>query len=228
MPKKLTGTHQSLIIALILVLCAGSTIWASSQPGGATPQEVFDRFTAAAEAGNWEEVAACLSPEGLTQMSAMMVAMGGMMVAFAQMGESMAEGMGEPDQAKAASTEVNSLEKKFEDLLGRHGIDTKSMEEGSGDDEELPAAFSSPAFFADVMRFIDELPSDDESDSSGGSFNSPKGKLENVVIEGDRATGTVGGEPGGFVRVGGRWYFDLDMGMKDGPSAMEPEKEKVH
>ena len=113
------------------------------------------------------------------------------------------------------------MEKKFEELLVRHGIDTKAMEEVPVEGDELPEAFKSPAFFADIMGFIDELPDDTEGNASESPFSTPKGPLENLVIDGDRATATVGGEPGEFVRVDGRWYLELDMEVDEGPGEME-------
>jgi hypothetical protein len=224
--RKLNRTWQSLAVFVALVFGMSLPIWASQERGGATPEEVFDRFTAGAKARNWEEIAACISQDGLIKMNAMMFAMGGMIVAFAQMGEGVVETMGEPKQAEQAASEVSGLEKKFEELLVRHGIDTKAIQEGAGEDQELPAAFTSPAFFTDIMRFIDELPDDKEAGSPGDAFMVPKGALENVVIEGDRATATVDGEPGEFVRVDGRWYFDLDMGREQEQGEMEPVGEE--
>ena len=221
MQKKLNRILPSVTILVVLIFGMGLPIWAAPERGGATPEEVFNRFNAGAEAQNWEEIAACFSPDGLAEMNAMMVVMGGMMVAFANMGEEMAESMGDPEQAQSAAPEVSGLEKKFEELLVRHGIDTKAMEEVPVEGDELPEAFQSPAFFADIMGFIDELPDDKDGGASESPFSGPKGPLENLVIDGDRATATVGGEPGEFVRVDGRWYLELDMEKEEGPGEME-------
>ena len=221
MLKKVNKILPSVTIAVVLIVGMGTPSWAAPERGGTTPEEVFNRFKAGAEAQNWKEIAACISPDGLAEMNAMMVVMGGMMVAFANMGEEMAESMGDQEQAQSATQEVSGLEKKFEALLVRHGIDAKAMEEVPVEGDELPEAFKSPAFFADIMGFIDELPDDKEGNASESPFSAPKGQLENVVIDGDRATATVGGEPGEFVRVDGRWYLELDMEQDEGPGEME-------
>ena len=241
MSRILHRTFQCVTLLLTLLLWgASSPVLASPQSGGATPHEVFDRFKAASESKNWKEIAACLAPEALTEMNGMMVLMGGMMIAFSHMGEGMAEemaevmaeasdeGKGQAKQTEPAASKMSELEKKFEALLVSHGIDAKEMEQSPREEKEFPDALSSPKFFADIMSFMDELPSEEGQGSPGDTFPTPKGTLENVVIEGDRATATVGGEPGGFVRVDGRWYLDLEQGKDDGSDGMasgvEPEE----
>lgn len=203
-----------------VALLVASTPLAAAEPGGATPEEVFDRFAAATADKNWEEMAACISPEALAEMNASMVVMGGMIVAFAamgeEMGEEMAEGMGAEESA-APEVDAAALQAQFEALLANHGIDESTMDalEAEGDDTEMPEAFHSPAFFADIMGFIDSLPGDDSE-----GMTPPEGKLEDLVIDGDTATASVDGNEGGFVRVGGRWYVDTSH---DADAASEPE-----
>lgn len=239
MARLVNRIHQSLALLLtLLVFSASSVAWAAPQSGGATPQEVFDRFKAATEPRNWEEIAACMAPGALTEMNSMMVMMGGMMIAFSQMGEGMAEDMAEgmaeasgegkieAKHTDPAASNVSDLEKKFEALLANHGIDAKAIDENHGEDKEISKALSSPNFFADIMGFMDELPSEEGQGSPGETFPTPKGSLENVVIEGDRASATVGGEPGRFVRVNGRWYLDLEPEKDNDSGEMKSEAEK--
>ena len=214
-----TNTRLACLAAALL-LCVPLT---ASEPGGASPEEVYDRFAAAAEDKNWEEMAACVTPETLVEMNASMVAMGGMIVAFAamgdEMGEEMAEGM---EAAEPSEPEVDpqELQAQFEAVLAKHGIDEESMEAmDAAGDTDMPEAFSSPAFFGDLMGFIDSLPGDDE-----GGFGPSPGELENLVIDGDRATATVDGNEGGFVRIDGRWYVDMSQAEEAG-EAMEMEEE---
>ncbi len=221
MTRKCQQTWQILTISAFLVFGISSPVFASQELGGETPEEVFNRFKAGAETSNWKEVAACVSPNSLIEMNAMMVVVGGMTVAFANMGEGMAEAMGAQEQKESGVSQVSVLEKRFEELLKRHDIDNKSMEEGT-EGHPMPEAFSSPEFFNDIMTFIDELPDEKEGSSSEAPFNGPQGPLENVVIEGDRATATVGGKPSGFLRVNGRWFFDLPMGMDKDSDGIGP------
>jgi hypothetical protein len=59
----------------------------------------------------------------------------------------------------------------------------------------------------------------EKSKTEEGPFELQKGELENLKIEGDKATGTVGGDPINFARIDGRWYVEGDpMGM-GGPGA---------
>ncbi len=206
-------------LAAVLLLCAPVV---ASEPGGATPEEVYERFAAATTDKNWEEMASCVSPEALVEMNASMVAMGGMIVAFAAMGEEMGEEMAEGMEAEPAEPEVDpeELQAQFEAVLAKHGIDDQTMEalEAAGD-TEMPEAFSSPAFFGDLMAFIDSLPGDDE-----GGFDPAPGELENLVIDGDRATASVDGNKGGFVRIDGRWYVDMSE-PESADEAVEMEEE---
>lgn len=194
---------------IAVALLAASTPLTAAEPGGATPEEVFDRFRAATEARDWEEMAACLTPEALAEMNASMVMVGGMIVAFAAMGEEMGEEMAEGMEAEPSAepeVDVAALQAQFEELLADHGVDEETMDalEAEGAEAEMPEAFRSPAFFADIMGFIDSLPGE-EGDSM---MTPPEGGLENLVIDGNRATATVEGNEGGFVRVDGRWYVD--------------------
>jgi hypothetical protein len=95
--------------------------------------------------------------------------------------------------------------------------------EGGASEAEQMAAFrdairkaapnlDAKAFMADVMEAMSKL-------EGTKGFSSPtdalQGELKNVVVEGDRATGTLQGEDGKdlhFVRVDGRWYLTA-LGM---------------
>lgn len=219
------NTHRvriwSPIVAAALLVTTLPLV--ATERGGATPEEVFDRFVAATADKDWEEMAACVSPEALVEMNSSMVMMGGMIVAFAAMGEGMSEEMGDEGQAEATAVDVAELQTQFEELLAKHGIDEATMDalEAESEEAEMPEAFRSPEFFADIMGFIDSVPGDD----SGGP-TPPEGGLENLVIDGDTATATVDGNEGGFVRVDGRWYVDTshDAG-EESEVEMEMEEE---
>ncbi len=241
MHRRITRSTLAVAMVALAVLWLAPSSMAAPKPGGDSPQAVFDRFSAAAEASDWNELAACMAPEGLQTMNAMFVAMGGMMVAFSEMGEGMAEEMagafgeeGEAEEAEveAAPEEVGGLMAEFEALLARYGIDEESMGDPDAEDAEMPEAFSSPELFSDLMQFMQMLPSDGDDSGPGEMFSIPEGGLvlEDLVIDGDRATASVGDEPGEFVRIDGRWYIDMDMGMGGGEdmemdSDMEMEME---
>jgi plasmid stabilization system protein ParE len=230
-----------MVLALGLALPPALPAAAAGEPGAATPEELVTRLKAAAEDDDFAEIAACIAPRDRAQMAMMMVAAAGMMVAFAQMGSEMAEGMAEgmaeafaeeddaaedaeetaEETAEAAGPEameaqVAAIAGQFEALLERHGLDeilaSDPPPEGSGP-EALEAALADVdqvALIADVMRFMQEAMPGTEGEEAAKS-PVPVGDLEDLVVDGDRATGKVGGEDAHFVRVDGRWYVALDV-----------------
>jgi hypothetical protein len=90
--------------------------------------------------------------------------------------------------------------------------------------DKLFANLDHSAFVADVVKVMEAMPGKEEKPEAGPG-EKIEGTLENLKIEGDRATGTVGGEPTSFVRVDGRWYLETDptgMGGPGGTSAGAP------
>ncbi|MEZ5312645.1 MAG: hypothetical protein R2862_02830 [Thermoanaerobaculia bacterium] len=194
---------------------------------------------------NMSEVVACLAPEARKQMSAAMYMGATMMVAFSQMGaqmgdammggmESMAEGMGgkmsaedqkKADEAKAkAAEELGKLSEKYNGLMKKYGL-PQMPKEGEPEPaelskEEMDKIFNGMdhgAFVTDVMAMLEAMPGD-KGDNADAPFALKDGNLEGLTIDGDKASGTVAGEPVKFVKVDGRWYLDADMGpgMGDG------------
>ena len=66
------------------------------------------------------------------------------------------------------------------------------------------------------------MPGEEAKDS--GPVKVPEGGLENLKIEGDKASGTVGGDPFAFVKIDGRWYVeDLPKGGSEEGASSEGE-----
>ena len=62
------------------------------------------------------------------------------------------------------------------------------------------------AVMADLHAFIDKY-----LDGSGADRPNPfAGSLTDLVVDGDKATGTIGRASVALVRVEGRWYFSLE------------------
>jgi hypothetical protein len=88
--------------------------------------------------------------------------------------------------------------------------------------EEMKQKFESMdqgAFMTDVMAFVESIPGTEEekSDEEQGPVKIGAGELTGLSIDGDRATGTLDGDPVEFVRIDGRWYFESLE--KDAPAA---------
>jgi hypothetical protein len=196
--------------------------------GAATPQELMERFRQAADEGDLAGIAACLAPEdragmsfGLILATGMMAAMGGL---AAEMGEGFTEAFEEemPEGEKAeADSEMTAMRKKTEELnarlegvLTRYGV-TDMMEEtpspaqssgGEASGAELAAAMADVdqiGLIGELGALMRELGEGGEESSSG----MPEGGIENLVIEGDRGTATLGGEPVELVRIDDRWFL---------------------
>jgi hypothetical protein len=66
-------------------------------------------------------------------------------------------------------------------------------------------------FMNDLFAVVREFGDPEQADMMSKGFT---GKLENLKIDGDRATGTVDGDAVVFVREDGRWYLSLTESMK--------------
>lgn len=217
------------LLVLVLVLLPG--LATAGKPHGAeSPQALVERMTAAAESGDFAEIAACIAPEERAQMAVMMVAMAGMMVAFMDMGSGMAgaigegmaeafseEGMTEEQKAeleasqKQAAEEVAAVQKRYEEILDKHGL-SELMEEDEAEEEadlaQLLEGVDEIALLRDVMSFLEEIGDDaeDEAEEDGGPLDIPD-EVTDIEVQGDRATARAGDEELEFVRIDGRWYF---------------------
>jgi len=222
------------------VSAAGAAKAASGPGGGETPEAVVARMKKGAEDKNMAEVVACMAPKARQEMSAAMYLGSTMMVAFSQMGSAMggammegmtgmAEGMGgevsaedkkkAEDEAAKMKTELAKLSDNYNTIMKKHGLPVMPKEgepePAEPSKEELDKLFANldhGAFITDVMALMESMPG--EKSESDSPFAVKGDKLENLKIEGDKATGTVGGEAMNFVQIDGRWFLDSDpMGM---------------
>ena len=159
-------------------------------------------------------------------LSMTMIMMMGMVMAFSQMGagmaEGMAEGMGgemsEEEQAameaerEEAMAQVKQFEADFEETLKRYGVE-EVMESESDDPVELMADVDQVGLIRDLMKLMDDLPGEEGPEDGESPVDLPEGDLTDLEIQGDTATGIIGGEPVEFVRIDGRWY--LSLGLKE-------------
>ncbi len=224
---------------------------AKAQPGAETPAALIERMKAGAAKEDFGEIAACLSPKNRKEMAMAMYMGATMMVAFAnmgvEMGSGMAEGManlgGEPsaaDKQKAADAkakaqkEIAGLQTAYDALMKKYGLpampkagEPEKPEPTKEEIEKLFANIDLGAFLNDTMAVMKAMPGEHKSES--GPVKIPPGGLENLKIEGDKASGTVGGDAFTFVKVDGRWYVDEMPKGDEGPAAPpegEPAAEK--
>jgi hypothetical protein len=188
-------------------------------------------MTAAAESGDFAEIAACMTPDARTEMAVMMVAMGGMMIAFMDMGSgmagAMAEGMAEAftdeeltaDQKAEieagqleAAEEAAAAQARYEEILSRHGLEEMLSEEnptaepGAQDLDRLLEGVDEIALLTDMMALLSEFGDEASTDESAPFDTSDE--IGEIEIDGDRATAAAGDEVLQFVRIEGRWYFE--------------------
>lgn len=216
---------------------------AQVEGGGETPEAVVERMKKAAADKNMAEVVACLAPKARQEMSAALYLGATMMVAFSQMGSAMggammegmtgmAEGMGgqvsdedkkqAAEQAEKTKQELAKLTDNYNTTMKKYGLpqlpkegEPEPAEPSKEDMDKMFANLDHGAFVTDVMALLESIPG--ESKPSEGPFAVQEGALENLKIEGDKASGTVGGETMNFTKIDGRWYLDADpMGMGGG------------
>lgn len=228
-------------------------------PGGAeSPEALVERMKKAAVDKNMGEVVACLAPKARQEMAAAMYMGATMMVAFSQMGAQMggammegmtgmAEGMGgtvsaedkkkADEQAAKTQEQLAKLHDGYNSTMKKYGLPALPKEgepePAAPSKEEMDKVFGNidhGAFVADVLALLESMPG--EKTASDSPFEIKEGALENLKIEGDKATGSVAGEAMNFARIDGRWYLDADMmggggmdgGMDEGTGAEESEE----
>jgi hypothetical protein len=216
------------VLSILLLLPLPGPAWAGEPPGADSPQELVDRMVAAAEAGDFAEMAACMAPEARAEMAVMMVAMAGMMVAFMDMGAGMAGDMAEAfsdedmtaeQKAEAEAAQLEAAEKtaavqaRYEGILRQHGLDDLMSEEeggpeGEADPQKMLEGVDEIALLGDLMGFLDEIGDEEEGAPAEGSPFEISDQVGEIDIQGDRATATAGDDVLEFVRIDGRWYFE--------------------
>jgi len=207
-------------------------------PGAETPEALVERMKSGAAKEDFAEIAACLTPKNRAEMAMAMYMGATMMVAFAdmgvEMGGAMAEGLsgmaGEQsaeakqkaeEQKAKAKEEVGKLKTAYNNLVTKYGLpampkegEPEKPEPTQEEIEKLFASIDQGAFVNDALAVMKAMPGEHQDES--GPVKIPEGGLENLKIEGDQATGTVGGDPFTFVRIDGRWYVeDLPKGASE-------------
>ena len=220
---------------------------ARALPGAETPELLVARMKAGAAKEDFGEIAACLTPKNRSEMAMAMYMGATMMVAFAEMGAemggAMAEGMAgiaggsgemsaedkqKAEEQKAKAKEgIAGMKTAYNNLITKYGLpampkegEPEKPEPTQAEMEKLFANIDHGAFLNDAMAVMKAMPGEESKDA--GPVKIPEGGLENLKIDGDKATGTVGTDAFSFVKIDGRWYVeDLPKGGDDGGPPME-------
>lgn len=232
MSRKTLAARRIAALALAAPLAfQTAAIAAAKKPyGGETPQAVVERMNAAGQSKDFSEIAACLAPDDRNELALGLMLGAGMMIGFMQMGgdmmEGMAEGMAEgmtgqeltaeqkkdiEKGKKEAAAKAAGLQKRYDEILGKHKLAEK-MEggpapggaEGGAAIRELFKEVDTVALVSDLGALMTEL--GESADEGKISEQFEKQAVTDYKIEGDRATAKSGSETVEFVKVDGRWY----------------------
>jgi hypothetical protein len=206
------------------------------QPLGAdSPQEVVARLEAAAQANDLPGIAACLTENDRVEITTAMLLASTMMVAFAQMGSSMAEDMaaamgesGDPQQPptaeekrlqaenekkkKETEAQIKKMEDKYRKILEKHKLpdffaEDPGTEAGPEKAAQQLKKVDQIALLEDLMAFLTEL---DPKEADAAKKESPvelPGKVTDYKVGATTATAKAGNETLEFVKEKGRWFL---------------------
>ena len=167
-----------------------------------SPEAVFTAFQKATESDDWQTAANCLTAADQSMMADGLI----IGASFSTMGDA-------------------NKEKDITALLKRHGVDLDQKNEppSPGPGGEMPSPSDKikdkPALIADLMAWLKKNAAGD-----GGPEIALK-KLEQLKVDGDRATGTVetahGNRPIEFHRVDGGWLISMEGGRPRGGGGLD-------
>jgi len=227
-PLSLRALLGILILATSLIGCVSSE---TTRGGGDStrhdsPQAAYDAAKAATKAKDYSAFSDCLTPESQDMMSGGMIRQSLMMKEIAVRGGP----EGEQDQQ-----DLKASCRALDDVLAKHGLNQDQLQAIQAIDlvavppEEGMAALAKlttpikdkSAFLVEIMNTMDAMESAYTGKQGGMGKNKTtgmfEGRLENIKVEGDRATAQVvvteAGEeqrwPIGFKNVNGNWLIEL-------------------
>ncbi|HMB52236.1 MAG TPA: hypothetical protein VKU40_02895 [Thermoanaerobaculia bacterium] len=218
-PGRRSGRRLAALAAALLLA------WpvAAQQPaGGESPHAVLERARAAAEAGDWGELASCLAPADRTRLTWDTILITGMMLDHAFMAEQRlaeeAEASGQggiPDDEAEPSAGNEEIAARLHALLDDHGVHRVPQDEVlEAEPAEVLAGVDQVSLLPRLMAVLVELTGDEEEEGTEGGMAPidlplPAGELTDVVTDGSTARGTIGGQQVEFLQVDGRWYLSL-------------------
>lgn len=206
--------HSPVLAWSMLLLFVAIQTGCKSDGGGSkapkydSPAKVFEAAKSAVEKKDMAGFLKCMTPES-QEVFAGVLAMSALMM------KALAEAFGGGGDNKELA--------KIDDVLKKHGLTTKMMKELENSDDKDPKAAikkltapikDKPAFVKDIMAALESM---GDKGGGGGPADDFAGKLTNVKVDGDSATGTVTQTKDGekkedeinFKKVNGGWLIDL-------------------
>ncbi len=223
-----SSTMRKTLTLLLITLFLASTSFAGDQGGAESPEGVWKRLSAAAENDDFAEMANCMAPEDRAMMTFGLYFAGAMMVGMSSMALGMGEGMSDAfsedmsdedkaeqeKQKKEAEAKIKKMTDKWSAIEKKYNLDEDSINMG-GDEADQKKQIASLFENVDQAALIKDLADflkNDLGEEAGEGFSKkgdiPKGDLENLKIDGDKAQGTVSDDEVFFIKVDGRWYLD--------------------
>ena len=228
--------HHRTLALLAGALLLAPVLEAAETLGAESPQAAVEKLRAAAVADDFGAVAGLLAPparqemaKGLWAGTTMMIGMASQMGDLGEeMGEAMQQGLeesmdGQSEEAKAeaakakaeaaakrakakaeAEAKLAPFKKRYDDLAKKYGLPTLAQKEGGADPAAIFAKADQVALVRDYYGLLQDL-----GTSSGRTSPKKKieGELENLQIDGDKATGSLTGDTIDFVKIVGRWFI---------------------
>lgn len=217
-----TSLHSLTCCVLALSLAATGFAAETRTLGAETPDQLVANLKAATAAEDPIALAAMLTPQARTEMSAgitigglMMVAMQGFGLQMATgIGEAFGEGADEAAQAEAAKStaeleaKIKASTDRLEGILTRHGLPDLMDESGpAGSPEEAMKVFENIdhlAYLTEMFAFFKETFPEESEASNTGTL---PGDIGVPVISGTTGVLPVGEEKFDIVQIDGRWYL---------------------
>jgi hypothetical protein len=155
--------------------------------GAASVEAVVKQLQTAALAGKGAQVLSVIYPteradyaQGVTMAMTFMV-------------------MGNLSDEKASE----ALQKEIDAFLDKHKIKPPLMRDAA----ELFSGIDLNAYLSDALAFLKGHTK--KGDNPADALPIPKGKPENVTVDGDHATAMLGGKEVSFSKIGGKWFIRL-------------------
>jgi hypothetical protein len=202
--KKMKHFKNSFVsLTLVALVCLGCGNGGESH---SSPQAVFEAMNKYSNAKDYDGMLKCFTPGSQDLM------VGGMAIAAAM--------------AKQMGAMFGKADPEMDALVKKHGIATVDMKEMQGGDpgammKKLAASIKDKGGF--MKEFIELMEKKDKNKSA--DFNKAfDGKLGDVKIDGDKATGKLVVTKDGketksdiqFRKIKGSWLVEIDMGAMKG------------
>ena len=225
-----TFVSRFALVALLLTPVFSAPVRAA-ELGGESPEALVAKLVAASETEDFGQLAALLAPDirlemaqglwaGATMMVAMSSSMGDLAAGMGEaLGEETEEGKAQAAKAKAeVEAKFGAIKKRYDEVAKKHGMPTLEAAEAGGDPAELFAKADLVALISDYGALLKSVA--EESGAQKTKRDIPE-TIEGLKVEGDRASGKLGGADISFVKIDGRWFI---ASLPQGPGGEESEE----